>query len=184
MQKPENDLPIIILENDPIISIEEQIIIIEWTKKNHDRFTQNGFNRKAKRLDLLPDFPEIAFAIKKRLEEKENLMKYKEEPFFGNVIAFMTEGGQLHKHVDPNQDKNQLIHVRFNIYVQIPLKGGLPVYNNQIIKLEERNYVCCRSGLDEHYCLKVEGEKERIVLSFGYLIPKTELNDINLKYKI
>ena len=96
----------------------------------------------------------------------------------------MSKGGKLPTHKDANQNNNQLIHVRYNIYVQIPLKGGLPVYNNQIIKLKERNYICCRSGIDSHSCLEVEDDRERIVLSFGYLVPIENINQINVKYKI
>ena len=45
---------VIILENDPIISVEEQNIIIEWTKKNYNRFLKTGFNRQMIGLHLVP----------------------------------------------------------------------------------------------------------------------------------
>ncbi len=96
----------------------------------------------------------------------------------------MLNGGQLHKHIDDfdnDYDKN-LIHTRFNVYVQIPIKGGYPIYNNKLLKLKERTYICCRSGIDEHYCEKVEGDRERVVLSYGFLLPYDRIKNIIYEY--
>jgi hypothetical protein len=175
---------IISIEDEPIISIEEQNIIIEWTEKNFNRFIKTGFNRQMINLDLVPDFPNIVNNIKKRIEEKENLNKYSQEPNIRDAIGYMSNGGKLPMHKDPNQNNNSLIHVRYNIYVQIPFKGGYPIYNNQLIQLKERNYICCRSGLDEHCCQKVEGDRARIVLSFGYLVPLKDIDEIHIKYSV
>jgi hypothetical protein len=176
------NLKVIDLKNEPIISIEEQMIIIDWTKKNYYKFKKTGFNRSMIGLHLVPDFPEFVKEIKQRIELKENLKEYKQEPLIRDAIAIMFNGGKLPEHLDKNQENNKLIHIRYNIYVQIPLKGGLPVYNNQIIEIKERNYICCRSGIDLHSCLEVEGEKERIILSFGYLVPIEKIHEINIIY--
>jgi hypothetical protein len=177
------NLKVIELKNEPIISLEEQMIIIDWTKKNYYRFKKTGFNRCMIGLHLVPDFPECVKEIKQRIELKENLKEYKQEPMIRDAIGIMFNGGKLPEHIDANQQNNNLIHIRYNIYVQIPLKGGLPVYNNQIIEIKERNYVCCRSGIDLHSCLEVEGEKERIILSFGYLVPIEKIHEINIIYE-
>ena len=90
-----------------------------------------------------------------------------EEPLFKDSIGYMMDGGQLHEHVDPNQDG--LIHTRFNLYVQIPHEGGYPIYAGKTLRLKERTYICCRAGIDPHYCEKVEGDRERIIISYGFL---------------
>jgi hypothetical protein len=86
----------------------------------------------------------------------------------------------LHEHTDPNE--GELIHTRFNVYVQIPEIGGYPIYNNILCKLKERTYICCRAGIDKHYCEKVIGNRERIVLSYGFLLPYDRIKNINYEY--
>jgi hypothetical protein len=183
MENMEN-YKIIEINDEPIISLEEQTAIVDWTKKNCNKFKKTGFNRSMIGLHLVPDFPEFVKEIKQRIELKENLKEYRQEPTIRDAIGIMVNGGKLPEHLDSNQQNNSLIHARYNIYVQIPLKGGLPVYNNQIINIKERNYVCCRSGIDLHSCLQVEGEKERIVLSFGYLVPIEKIHEIHIIYEI
>ena len=84
-------------------------------------------------------------------------------------IGYMIDGGKLHKHTDPNV--NNLVHTRFNVYVQLPNEGGYPIYSNNLYKLKERRYICCRAGIDYHECQLVKGDRARIVLSFGFLLP-------------
>ena len=165
------------IDDNPIMSIEEQKIIVDWTIKNYHRFNKTGQNRQMQQMDQLKDIPSIVWDIKQRIIELEKLHEYRQEPMFRDAIGYMSEGGQLHKHTDPNKDG--LIHTRFNVYVQIPEKGGLPVYANKKIVLKERNYICCRSGLDLHYCELVEGPKARIILSYGFLLPFEKLHHLN-----
>ena len=112
--------------------------------------------------------------------DKEELYKYIQEPHFRDSVGYMTEGGQLHLHLDPNPNSD-LIHTRFNVYVKLPEKGGYPIYANKTCKLKERTYICCRSGIDKHCCTKVE-KGERIILSFGFLIPKSRIENIIYDY--
>ena len=104
-----------------------------------------------------------------------------EEPLFKDSIGLMMDGAQLHTHTDPN--KYGLIHTRFNVYVQLPYIGGYPIYNDNLYKLKERTYICCRAGIDPHYCEKVEGDRERIILSYGFLLPIERVNNIIYDYK-
>ena len=168
------------LNSREVVTEEEQKIIVDWVRKNYDKvLNKNGINRYKNQMDQIKDIPSCVWEIKKRIVEIEKLEGYMQEPKFRDSIGYMTDGGQLHKHTDPN--KYGLIHTRFNVYLQIPEKGGLPVYDDKVIHLKERTYVCCRSGLDLHYCLKVEGPRERIVLSYGYLLPYNRV--ANIKYE-
>ena len=94
----------------------------------------------------------------------------------------MFEGENLHLHSDPNPPNSELIHTRFNVYVQLPEVGGYPIYNRTHCRLKERTYICCRSGIDKHCCAKVEGKKERIILSFGVLVPYSRIENIIYDY--
>jgi hypothetical protein len=176
-----DQLPIIDLEDNPIISKEEQHILVTWAIEMLPHLDKNGFQRFKKPFNLLPHVPELVYNIKKRIEERErtddlDLSQFQEEPTLFNAIGVGFHGAQLHKHTDPNTPG--FVHVRYNVYLQIPIVGGLPVYNKNIIHIRERNYVCCNSGTDEHYSLKVLGSIPRIILSYGYLVPNDKMKYI------
>lgn len=167
------------MSDNIIMTIEEQNEIIEYAKDNYINFDKNGYNKWKKCLDELDNLPKCIFDIKDRIIKKESLENAMQEPTLKDQIGYMIEGGNLHLHVDPN--KNGLIHTRFNVYVQIPEEGGMPIYSNHRIDVKEREYTICRSGLDFHYTEKVLGSKERIILSFGFLLPYERV--INIRYK-
>lgn len=168
--------------DDFILSTEEQKIIVDWTKSNYLRLKDNGGlkNRYIGSMDEIPDIPDIVWKIKERIIEKEQLYDAIQEPKFKDSIGYMINGGQLHEHKDPNIEN--LIHTRFNVYVQIPEKGGLPIYGDKLCSLRERTYICCRAGIDKHYCQKVVGDRERIVISYGFLLPYDRIKNIVYEY--
>ena len=150
-------------------------------------------------LDVFDDIPKCVWDIKNDIIQKENLYNYEQEPTLKDSVGYMINGGDLHLHTDPNPcdkyynydinnftnkiiNENDLVHVRFNVYVQIPHSGGLPIYRNILCSLKERTYICCLSGIDAHYTNKVVGDRERIVISFGFLIPKNHIPNIQYKY--
>jgi CRISPR/Cas system-associated protein Cas5 (RAMP superfamily) len=163
-----------------IITIEEQEEIVNWLRENYLRLKKNGSNRYMKSLDEIPDIPKIVWDIKKRIVDKENMHEQIQEPFFRDSIGYMFDGAQLHEHTDPNQ--GDLIHTRFNVYVQLPEEGGYPVYAGKTLKLKERTYICCKSGIDLHYCEKCIGKRERVVLSYGFLLPNDRIKNIVYEY--
>ena len=174
--------PVYSNKDEPILTLDEQSEIVEWTRKNYIYFSNKNNNRFMQKLSYFNDVPKCVWDIKHRIFEKENLYGYEQEPTMKDSIGYMINGAQLHIHTDPNPPNSDLIHTRFNVYVQIPEKGGYPIYNNVLHKLNERTYICCRSGIDLHYCEKVEGYRERIVISFGLLIPKDRIKNIIYDY--
>ena len=166
--------------DEPILSENEQAQIVEWVTKNYHRLKSPGHNRYMNQLDLLPDAPSCIWDIKKRIVDKENLHNAIQEPLFRDAIGYMIEGGQLHRHTDSN--KGSLVHTRFNVYVQLPKKGGRPIYDETLCNLKERTYICCRSGIDFHHCELVEGDRARIVVSFGYLLPYERIKNVKYEY--
>jgi hypothetical protein len=152
-----------------VITEAEQTELIEWANQNYTSFIKNGFGRQFQKLRVLPTVPACVWEIKKRVVAAETIEGARQEPLFEDYMGYITDGGKIHPHKDQNLD--DLIHTRFNVFVQLPVKGGLPVYGDKVIPVSERCYVRCNSGIDVHTCEMVEGSKARIVLSFGFLLP-------------
>lgn len=149
-----------------VITEVEQRELIQWANENYPTFRKNGMGRQFQILGV--DAPSCIWDIKQRIVDREGLHDAVQEPRFKDYIGYIQPGGQIHPHTDPNRDG--LIHTRFNAVVQLPEKGGMPIYGGKVIPVSERHYVRCNSGIDEHYCELVEGTKARIVLSFGFLL--------------
>jgi len=152
-----------------VITETEQLELIEWANQNYTTFTKNGSGRQFRILNDLPGVPSCVWNIKQRIIDIEHLEDAPQEPIFRDYVGYILPGGQIHPHKDPN--RNGLIHTRFNAVIQLPEKGGMPMYGGKIIPVSERHYVRCNSGTDIHYCELVEGTKARIVISFGFLLP-------------
>ena len=60
-------------------------------------------------------------------------------------------------------------HLRFNVLIQLPCKGGKNIYNDEILEVEERDLIEYRPDLNYHGCTENEGKKERVNLSFGFI---------------
>lgn len=155
--------------NNIVVTKKEQTDIIQWSNKNYHKFKPNGVSRQYHYLDFFNDIPDCVWEIKERIIEKEDLYAYQTEPIFRDFISYIKDGGKIHSHIDSNIDG--YIHTRFNVFIQLPEKGGLPIYNEKIINVNELEYIKCFSGIHKHYCQKVEGNKSRIILSYGFLIP-------------
>jgi hypothetical protein len=152
---------------DEVMKPEEQKTIIEWANLNYHRFKKNGTGRQYRKFRELPDVPECVYTIRERIVQREKLYGVMQEPLLTDYIGYIQDGGQIHPHIDPN--RGDLIHTRFNVFVQLPQKGGMPIYNDETIQVRERTYIICYAGLHKHYCEKVEGSKARIILSYGFL---------------
>tara|TARA_B110000438_G_scaffold48510_1_gene48890 strand:+ start:6600 stop:7208 length:609 start_codon:yes stop_codon:yes gene_type:complete len=110
------------------------------------------------------------------------------EPNYGYLICHSQKGHQVHEHSDanfnvegPDELLNEdlpydylgdVIHTRFNVLISKPLKGGNPVINKIEYKVKENEVWRCLAGIHDHYTTKVEKDKPRVLLSFGYFIDK------------
>jgi hypothetical protein len=122
--------------------------------------------------------PSIIFDIKKRIEKKEGLQKFENDNHFGHFMSFVFKGGCIHKHTDPNYDDKKLFHVRFNVIISLPKKGGTTYYAGSPLDSPEGSYALCRSGIDYHWSDVNEDNIPRIALSFGYALPGWKVNDL------
>jgi hypothetical protein len=149
------------------ITNSEKQELNDWANVNKNRFTPNGFGRQFGIFSNI-GYPKAALAIRKRIIEQFSLGSAIQEPMFKDYCGYITNGGAIHQHKDPNQGK--LIHTRFNVMISKPIEGGEPVQAGVVIKVEEGDVWRCDAGLVEHWCNTVIGDKPRIVLSFGFLV--------------
>lgn len=156
-----------------IITKEEQSLLLNWVYDNECKFiiNPNGSNRKfySYSFDFSPQTPILLYKIKQRIIKKEKIKKYLEEPRFGDYVGWITDGGFINRHKDKNF--GDLNHVRYNLFLSVPHRGGDPIYNNWKITPKERKYYKCNSGNEFHSCKRVIGSKPRIVISYGFLVP-------------
>ena len=157
-----------------IITEKEKDILLEWTYENEHKFIQNemGSHRKYYKFTHESGVPRLFFDVKKRILKRENIKSWTEEPMYMDYIGWMSEGGfiQRHKDAEYHSSIGLLRHVRYNLFLSVPYKGGDPVYNERKLRMKEMNYVRCNSGSEYHRCEPVEGNKPRIVISYGVLI--------------
>lgn len=150
-----------------MINKEALQIIEQWATENYKYFRKNGFGRQ---FGILENFnpPKEVWDIKNKVIDLYNLHNAKQEPLFKDYCGYITNGGAIHKHTDPNE--GHLIHTRFNVLVSKPIEGGEPIQNDKIINVNEGDVWRCDAGKVFHWCNEVKGDKPRIVLSFGFLI--------------
>jgi hypothetical protein len=54
--------------------------------------------------------------------------------------------------------------------LSVPDSGGNPIYDGEVINVEERMLWRCEAGLYNHASLPVIGSKSRINISFGFQV--------------
>ena len=145
-------------------------ILLQWAYENKSRFTSNGFGRQYGILQQLngpPCWHEVKASVVRQFLLSP---MWKEEPCFQDYIGYITEGGAIHPHTDPNQPGYQ--HVRFNCLLSKPESGGDRIYGDRIIPLPQEGGVWrCDAGRVTHASTPVIGITARIVLSLGFLLP-------------
>ena len=89
----------------------------------------------------------------------------------GHFISYSEDGHAVHIHKDKNPNKDTLI-VRFNVMISKPFIGGNPIIDEQEIKVKENEVWICKAGEVFHGTSEVQGEKPRVMVSFGHYIKK------------
>ena len=73
--------------------------------------------------------------------------------------------------IDDIYKVNDKIHCRFNIQIQKPKGGGNTVIEGKEVYVEENEPMLVLAGLYEHWVSKVEGDRDRLVCTFGHYLP-------------
>lgn len=162
--------------NEQIITNDELDIINDFIEKNINLFVENGIspNRKLLSLNRKCNPLNLFSLIKNRILVKENILNdYIDDSTYGDYIGYITEGGKIHKHKDPTI--NGYDHVRFNLFISVPEKGGFPIYNGVTIPVKVGDYVRCNSSKECHECEMIEGKTPRIVISYGIYLKEKKI---------
>jgi hypothetical protein len=176
-----------------IMSESERQEILEWIYPRMDKFLELSENKTVlpifkKISDEYPhDFPiselgydkslpDAIWKIKDRIMEREDMKFYITEPIIKDFLTIVHTNGHIQKHKDGNYSPD-IIHTRFNVFLELPKKGGATYYNGVLIEAEEGSYVLCKSGLHYHWSDVIE-EGLRISISFGFNVPIERVNTI------
>jgi len=158
-----------------IISKKEQTEMLNWIFNNEKCFTKNPLGENRKFL-LLKQFnpPSIFLKVKEKILNAENINIWEEENLIGgDMITFNETNGFIHEHTDPTVENKE--HLRFNLFLSKPYAGGNPIYNGKILEYEECNYIKYHVNKYLHSSLPVVGQKPRIAISYGILVPSFTL---------
>lgn len=146
--------------------------IIEWANTHYSAFVPNGASRKfwssVRSLPCQP--PDEFYEVKSRVLSEAGLTGLPTEPLFGDFLGYIQAGGAIHPHTDPDRDGAK--HVRINVMASKPEFGGLPVQDGQVLDIGEGDVWRCDASVVRHWCTPVAGQRPRIVLSFGVLVPQ------------
>jgi hypothetical protein len=144
------------------------VIAIIHDRQHMFRANQSGAARKLLKIeDVAPGGDEVLFGVKRRLADYYGLGDYVVPPNLKDFIGYITEGGFIHAHTDP--DLPGKMHVRVNVLISqpagcVPLMEGIPIsvaVGDAWLNLASR----C-----SHATTPVEGPGYRSALSFGYQI--------------
>ena len=174
----------------PIMSKEERDTLHKWANElllnNHmDKIPNGRFQRKITNNSAEAenatephiDIP-LFFEIHKRIEEREHLTSNIREGYLKDFVTIIPKDAFIHKHTDPNDLRNNLFHVRFNVFISVPENGMNTYYDGHLVETTECCYALCRSGIDEHWSDVNKSDIPRISLSFGYLLPAEKIDEL------
>tara|TARA_R110000751_G_scaffold295347_1_gene403551 strand:- start:1490 stop:1966 length:477 start_codon:yes stop_codon:yes gene_type:complete len=105
-----------------------------------------------------------------------NLAPKKEDPYLGCIVMNHYEKGAF---TQRHKDKTELgfIHVRLNLMLKKPPKGGNIFIDDENIDIEKNDLWLILTNLEEHGSTPIEGG-DRLTYSFGSLIPVEEAKHI------
>lgn len=157
---------------DNFISQEEQEVIRNWALRNEKYLIPNssGPFRSRELFKKIPEKLELLDEIKRKIIEIEELHDNKFEPFRGDFVSIQRNGAKVPTHVDHNPKDTTLHSRRYNVFILLPEKGGLPIYDGEVLNVSERTLLKVESGLISHSTTQVEGEVPRIILSYGFAV--------------
>lgn len=151
------------------ISLGEQVVLLAFANSVKHKLKGNGPGRFFQ--DHIVEkysLPQEYISVKQRIIDTEELKDFILDPIFGDFISFNETDGAIHKHKDDN--KPGYIHTRYNLLLSVPESGGNPIYDDEIVDIEERMLWRCEAGLYNHASLPVVGNKPRINISFGFQV--------------
>jgi len=154
-------------------SLQQDIITFALNEENDGYFSLNRTSSVRKGC-VISNYPELplneqirAFAIS--AYKSIGVDSFIPEHIFGNFIGVNYEGGSVHEHNDPRNEKG-FIHTRFNFLLQKPENGGDPVIDGIVYPMDEGQGWLNLASEWLHGSTEVVGKRARVVLSLGAYI--------------
>ena len=141
--------------------------LLNWTSTQN--LQQNCVNGNLSFYTFLKDLNNFPSSINEVRKKCQNLVGgVYQEPVYKDVIAEILKNGFINEHTDPTVEGYK--HLRCNILLQKPKKGGEIFFNKKPVPLDIGDlYVVDTSIL--HSVSLVEGSISFIGISFGFLVP-------------
>lgn len=165
------------------ISEIDRLFFIDFASKYQKTnfFIRNGQSRQFCILNKLTEQSIVKKAISIRNEKYMELgvNEFIDEPIFGIFLGVNNEGGNVHQHKDPTVTDYD--HVRINFLLSKPEKGGMPIIEEKELSIEEGDSWLNIANLWKHSSTPVVGNKDRVVLSLGALVPITQMKKLGYR---
>ncbi len=155
------------------ITEEERIFLLESARKFENLMKVNG-PKKMFILEDISDYPkDIIHNLRKKIIELEGFVNHKEPIVSKNFFGEYGRDSECNVHMDPTRE-DDYIHIRYNIMLSKPDKGGQTIYGDDFLDIDERVLWKCISEHYQHGSDTVLGNKPRSIISMGFLIHKDE----------
>jgi hypothetical protein len=152
------------------VSYEFLAYVTEFTIRNRLQFKENNVSsgRRFLRIEnAIASGDKILFDAKQRMAEYYGLGDYVVPPHLKDFIGYITEGGAIHPHTDPDLPGRR--HVRVNILISQPT-GCIPLIDGVPITVMVGDAWLNLASKCLHATTAVQGTGYRSAISFGYQI--------------
>jgi hypothetical protein len=147
----------------------------DWALRNEEYLIPNpsGPYRKRSPLNLLNDYPKLLIELKERLLDLEGLRDVSDILIADkqDIVSVQRNKGSVPNHIDYDREEGYSLR-RYNIFISLPDKGGLPIYGGEVLEIKERCILRVDAGLVPHSTIPNEGDNPRIMLSYGFHIKR------------
>jgi len=159
--------------------------VTKITLDNEEQFKSNktghDMGRRFIVIDFVtPDGDKYLFDVKQELAARYDLGGYIVPPGLKDFINYITEGGFVHEHTDPDMPGRR--HARINVLVKqtagcVPLLDGVP------IDVEVGDAWLNLASLCKHATTPAEGPGYRSVISFGFQVDRKRGDELYVMHK-
>ena len=162
------------------ITADEHSVLLDWAERQFEngRLKANpaGPSRYFSRYEEGDDVPDLFWDVRRRAVRLFSVEDYEDEPYYRCFLGCNTDGGFIQPHRDPSPPGKH--HVRMNIMVSAPKRGGHPVIDGKTYRVEDRDLWCFYPTLMLHSSRPMAGDRKRFVISIGILAPEEALQAI------
>jgi hypothetical protein len=157
------------------LELEEWIVSLKdkmkWAQPVNDEEDQYGedLQRHFLVLQYYDYKPQLFFDLRNKIIELEGITNPIPARGNGDWVGIVGKNSRVEPHKDANYENHYTR--RYNLLVSFPNTGGRPIYDGELLAVEEKMIWRCDAGIIEHSSEPNYDDKLRINLSFGFSIP-------------